>query len=94
MEAKRLIPYSVHLREDIYIALKLAARERKATSMVRDAITMIIEGTGPFESGYKKGLRDAISAVEADEDIKKIAFGGRPISENLLIQLEMMCEKA
>jgi len=94
MEAKRLIPYSVHLREDIYIALKLAAKQRKATSMVRDAITMIIEGTGPFESGYKKGVRDAIQAVETDEDIQKISFGGKPISENLLTQLEMLIEKA
>lgn len=93
METKRLVPYSVHLREDIYKALKDAAKDRKATSMVRDAITMIIENTGPFESGYKKGIRDAIQAVEADEDIRKIAFGGRPISENLLSQLEMMYEK-
>ena len=93
METKRLVPYSFHLREHIHQALKDAAKERKATSMVRDAITMIIENTGPFESGYKKGIRDAIQAVEADEDIRKIAFGGRPISENLLSQLEMMYEK-
>lgn len=93
MEAKRLIPYSVHLREDIYTALKQAAKERKATSMVRDAITMIIEGTNSYDSGYNKGIRDAIQMVQTDEDISKISFGGKPISENLLSQLEMMVIK-
>lgn len=93
METKRLIPYSVHLREDIYNALKAAAKERKATSMVRDAITMIVEGTNSYDSGYNKGIRDAIQMVQSDEDISKISFGGKPISENLLSQLEMMVIK-
>jgi 3-methyl-2-oxobutanoate hydroxymethyltransferase len=45
MEAsKRLIPYSVHLSESVYNALKEHAKGRKASSIVRDAITMILEG--------------------------------------------------
>ena len=51
---KRLIPYSLHLTEDIYIALKKAAEGRKASAMVRNAITMILEGHGEFNSGYNK----------------------------------------
>ena len=39
---KRLIPYSVHLPEPIYAKLKKAAGERKASALVRDAITMMI----------------------------------------------------
>ena len=57
---KRLIPYSVHLREDIYNKLKAAAGERKASGIVRDAITMIIEGDDAFNAGYNKAIRDAI----------------------------------
>ena len=89
MEKNRLlVPYSVHLREDIYTALKQAAKGRKASSMVRDAITMIIEGTGPFDSGYRKGIRDAIQAIENDPDINKIAFNGVPINKRLIAELE------
>jgi len=93
METKRLVPYSVHLREDIYNALKDAAKDRKATSMVRDAITMIVEGTSSFDSGYNKGIRDAMQAVQSDELIGKISFDGKPISDTLLSQLEMMVVK-
>ena len=38
MEPKRLIPYSVHLPEDVYKKLKEAAGSRKASALVRDAI--------------------------------------------------------
>ena len=48
METKRLVPYSVHLREDIYLKLKAAAGQRKATALVRDAITLIVEGDDVF----------------------------------------------
>jgi hypothetical protein len=88
MEKNRLVPYSVHLREDIYNALKAAAKDRKASSIVRDAITMIVEGAGPFDSGYRKGIRDAVKAIENDPDISKVAFSGVPISKRLIIELE------
>ena len=35
MEA-RMIPYSVHLREDVYLKLKEVAKDRKATALVRE----------------------------------------------------------
>jgi len=85
---KRLVPYSVHLREDIYNALKAAAKGRKASSLVRDSITMIVEGTGPFDSGYRKGIRDAIQAIENDPDISKVSINGVPISKRLIEELE------
>jgi hypothetical protein len=66
MESKRLIPYSVHLREDIYLKVKEAAKDRKATALVRDAITMMIEGNDEFNAGYNKAIRDVISAIHED----------------------------
>ena len=66
METKRLIPYSVHLREDIYLKLKAAAKERKATALVRDAITLIVEGDDAFNGGYNKAIRDVIAAMHED----------------------------
>ena len=83
MEAKRLIPYSVHLREDIYTKLKAAAGERKASSLVRDAITMIIEGDDAHTSGYNKGLQDAIKIINGNSTIAGLVINGTNVPKTL-----------
>ena len=80
---KRLIPYSVHLREDIYLKLKAAAKDRKATALVRDAITMIIEGDDSFNGGYNKGVRDVISTVHDDPWCKSVGILGKTVAEHV-----------
>jgi hypothetical protein len=90
MEAKRLVPYSVHLREDIYLKLKEAAGQRKATALVRDAITLIIEGDDVFNGGYNKGLRDAIAVVKENENASSISVGGESSADILSAQIEGM----
>ena len=77
METKRLIPYSVHLPEDIYKKLKAAAGERKASALVRDAITLIIEGDDSFNGGYNKAIRDVMSAFHDDQWCKTIGVEGQ-----------------
>ena len=93
MEAKRLIPYSVHLREDIYNKLKIAAGERKASSMVRDAITMIIEGDDAYTSGYNKGLQDAIKVIESDSLASGVTVNDRNVAEGLVASVNRMIIK-
>lgn len=90
METKRLIPYSVHLREDIYKKLKEAAGQRKATALVRDAITLIVEGDDVFNGGYNKGLRDAIAVVQENESASSISVGGESIADILSAQIGAM----
>jgi hypothetical protein len=90
MEAKRLVPYSVHLREDIYLKLKAAAGQRKATALVRDAITLIVEGDDVFNGGYNKGLRDAVSVIKENESASSISVGGESIADILSRQVEAM----
>ena len=90
METKRLVPYSVHLREDIYLKLKEAAGQRKAAALVRDAITLIVEGDDVFNGGYNKGLRDAISVIKENESASSISIGGESIAELLSRQIEAM----
>ena len=87
---KRLIPYSVHLREDIYIKLKEFAKDRKATALVRDAITMIVEGDDSFNGGYNKAVRDMIAALHQDQLCKSISMDGVTISDRLTKQLHQM----
>jgi hypothetical protein len=90
MENNRLIPYSVHLRKDIYDKLKLAAGERKASALVRDAITMIVDGDDEFNAGYNKGIRDAIEQLHEDDAASRIAIDNQTIADRLHEQFESM----
>lgn len=90
METKRLIPYSVHLREDIYLKLKAAAKERKATALVRDAITLIVEGDDAFNGGYNKAIRDVIAAVHEDAWCKSVGVSGKTFAEYIEEQISPM----
>jgi len=88
MEAKRLIPYSVHLPEDVYNKLKEAAGQRKASALVRDAITLIVEGDDEFNGGYNKGVRDCIRIIRGIELYKAIGYYGDTIAELMAADLE------
>lgn len=79
MEAKRLIPYSVHLPEPVYKKLKAAAGERKASALVRDAITMIVEGGDIYNNGYNRGLQDAIKVIDSERLITGMCINGLDI---------------
>lgn len=90
MEDNRLVPYSVHLRKDIYDKLKLAAGERKASALVRDAITMIVDGDDSFNGGYNKGIRDAMNLIESDLIASRLSIDDTTVSIHLCNQLETM----
>lgn len=90
MESKRLIPYSVHLPEEIYKKLKAAAGERKASALVRDAITLIIEGDDSFNGGYNKAIRDVIGTLHDDQWCKTIGVEGQTFAEYLDEQISPM----
>jgi len=93
MEDNNLIPYSVHLRKDIHAKLKAAAGERKASGLVRDAITLIIEGDTQFDGGYKKGLRDAIAIVKNNHNANNVAIGGESLADELVEEIEGLIPK-
>ena len=84
---KKLMPYSVYLPMEYYDKIKHLAKERKASSMVRDAIVMALDGNDEFKSGYNKGVRDAIKIVDACKDIEMIAIRGKYLSDLLAEQL-------
>lgn len=93
MDTKRLIPYSVHLPEDIHAKLKAAAGERKASGLVRDAITMILSETTPYNSGYNKGLKDAIKIVQTDPTIKGMVINSTKIAASLADKMDKLIIK-
>lgn len=77
---KRLIPYSVHLPEDVYKKLKEAAGNRKASALVRDAITLIVEGDDEFNGGYNKAVRDVIKTLQEDQWCRALGIEGQPLA--------------
>jgi len=90
MESKRLVPYSVHLPEHVHSKLKEAAGSRKASGLVRDAITLIIEGDDAFNGGYNKAIRDAISVIKENQSASTISVDGESIADRLAGDLSEM----
>jgi hypothetical protein len=81
------------LREDIHAQLRAVAKGRKAASMVRDAITMIVEGKGEFESGYQKAVNDITKLIANDAWASNIAIKGRIISDCLIDDINDLAKK-
>ena len=80
---KKLIPYSVYLPEDYYEKIKILAKHRKASSTIRDAITMIIDGRDEYKAGYNQGLRDCIKEIDKIKEIRVIAVSGKYVNDLL-----------
>lgn len=88
METKKLIPYSVYLPEKHVSILKELAKERKAASMVRDAVALLIEGNDAFNSGYNKGIKDAAKVVYECPEAQMVSIKGKNMSTFLSGQIK------
>jgi len=86
MESK-LVPYSVYLPREYYDKIREHAKARKASSLVRDAICMILDGDDAHKAGYNKALRDVIKIVEECKEIQPFAYNGRYLTETLIDQI-------
>jgi hypothetical protein len=90
VENSRLVPYSLYLSQETYAKLKQKAKSRQASKIVRDAITMILDGGDQYSSGYKQGLRDAMDLIHKDDLASTVAVHDRKIADHLIDQLEGM----
>jgi hypothetical protein len=80
----------VHLPEDVYVKLKQAAANRKASALVRDAITLIVEGDDEFNGGYNKAIRDVVNMLHEDTWCKSLGIEGQSLAYYLEEQLGPM----
>jgi hypothetical protein len=85
-----LIPYSVYLSPEHYAKIREHARNRKASSLVRDAITMIIDGNDPYKAGYHQAIRDAAKVVDDCKELKPFSFNGKNLCETLFNQINRL----
>jgi len=90
MDTKKLVPYSVYLPLEMHVKLKKAAKERKASQLIRDAITMIIEGNEAYTSGYNKAIKDAAQLVYDCPEAQMIAIKGKDLGSILTEQIESL----
>ena len=90
MEQKKLVPYSVYLPVEMHSKLREAARSRKASVLIRDAITMIIDGHDAYTSGYNKAVKDAAQLIYDCPEAQMIAIKGKDLGSILTDQIEAL----
>jgi hypothetical protein len=93
MERKNLIPYSVYLPVEYHKRLRAAAKNRKASGIVRDAVMMILDGNDVYTSAYNKGISDAAQVVYDCKEGQMVAVKGRDIGAILAEQIELLKTK-
>lgn len=90
MVTKKLVPYSVYLPVEHYNKLKKAAKSRKASELIRDAIGMIVDGQDLYNSGYNKGIKDAAKIVYDCEEAQMIAVKGKDLGVILAERIDTL----
>ena len=87
---KNLVPYSVYLPLEYHDKIKELAKQRKASSTVRDAICMILDGNDSYKAGYNKAINDAVKIIKDCKDIQIIAIRGKYLDNYLIEQIEQL----
>lgn len=83
MEKRKLIPYSVYLPEEHYKKLRKAAKDRKASALMRDAVMLILDGGDTFQAGYKKGVLDSVRVIADCKEAQMVAIQGTNVGKVL-----------
>ena len=89
---KKLVPYSIYLPAEYIEKLKVLARDRKASSMIRHSIGMMIEGNTKKDGAYIKGLKDAIKVVKANKECQMISINGKALRTILAEEITQLGE--
>ena len=90
MDTKKLVPYSVYIPQDIYVKLREAAKDRKASVIVRDAIVRAFDESDSYTSGYNRALKDAADVVYESKEAQMIAIKGKDLGSILTQQIESL----
>ena len=72
----------------MYMLLKSKAKNRQASTMVRDAVTMILEGNDQFTAGYQQAGKDVLRLIESNKTLNSIAFDGLSMAEMIFDEVE------
>jgi hypothetical protein len=70
--------------------MKDLAKRRMASSMVRDAICMLVDGDDTFKAGYNKALKDVVKEIDAIKEIENIAVKGKYLNDIMADQIKLL----
>lgn len=87
---EKLVPYCLHLPQAQVKAIKKKAKNRQASKFIRDAVTVALEGSDEFSSGYNQALKDVCSVIEVNKEIEMISIKGKTISNILTSQVQLL----
>jgi bisphosphoglycerate-independent phosphoglycerate mutase (AlkP superfamily) len=87
---KKLIPYNIYLYSEHVEKLKKLAGQRKASSLVRDAVSMMLDGKDEYSAGYNRALKDVAEIINKCKDIEVIAIRGKYLADVLIDQIEAL----
>ena len=87
---KKLIPYNLYLYSEHVDKLKKLAGQRKASSLVRDAVSMMLDGKDEYSAGYNRALKDVAELINQCKEIEVIAIRGKYLADVLIDQIEAL----
>jgi len=87
---KKLIPYNLYLYSEHVDKLKKLAGQRKASSLVRDAVSMMLDGKDEYSAGYNRALKDVAEIINQCKEIEVIAIRGKYLADVLIDQIEAL----
>jgi hypothetical protein len=93
MDSKKLVPYSVYIPQEYYLKLKAAAKERRASVLIRDAIMMLCDNQDSYKLGYNRGVADAAKVVYDCEEAQMIAVKGKDLGSILAEKIDLLESK-
>jgi hypothetical protein len=73
--------------------LRELAKRRQASSLIRDAISSILDGGDIFSAGYNRGLKDAAEVIYKCKEAQMIAVNGRDLGVVLSEQIQSLEKK-
>jgi len=83
MTDKKLVPYNLYLYTEHVDKLKKMAGQRKASSLIRDAVSMMLDGKDEYTAGYNLALKDAVLVIDSCKEIEHIAVRGKYLADIL-----------
>jgi len=90
MEPNKLIPYSFYIPANLYKKLKLLARDRKASELIRNAVQMLVDGHNEYDSGYNQALKDAIQVIDSNEFASIVSIHSHSIKSLIISDVKTL----
>jgi hypothetical protein len=93
MEKTKLVPYTLYIHQEHLEKLKKLSEDRKASSMIRDSISMLLDGDTSYLSGYNRALKDMAKVINKSKEIEFLSVGKKTLSALLVERVNELEKK-